>query len=229
MSSETLTAAESSGGPEPAAGFEGDQRDETLGGVVRGYVDKVRGGNLGALPAVLGIVVLGAPVHGPPAGHLPHPAQPDQPAAAGRPHHPAGDGAGVRAPARRDRPVRRRGQRRVRRRPRQAAGRDGIPVVGRRAGGDRHRRGDRSVHRQPGGDHRHPVVRGHPGAVPGLAGRDAAADRPGRHGARPGPCRQRFQQLDDAGVAGLGPGRRSSCCSTRPCSSTRGDASGRRD
>jgi ABC-type xylose transport system permease subunit len=59
MTSNTLTAAEASGSGKPAGGFEGDQRDGTIGGAVRGYVNKVRGGDLGALPAVLGIVALG--------------------------------------------------------------------------------------------------------------------------------------------------------------------------
>ncbi|MCZ2818270.1 sugar ABC transporter permease [Modestobacter sp. VKM Ac-2984] len=59
MSSNTLTAAEASGPQKPAAGFEGDRQDNTLGGAVRGYVDKLRGGDLGALPAVLGIITLG--------------------------------------------------------------------------------------------------------------------------------------------------------------------------
>ncbi|MGX5655809.1 sugar ABC transporter permease [Geodermatophilus nigrescens] len=49
--------------PEPSgaapAGFEADRPDNSVSGVVRGYVDKVRGGDLGALPAVLGIVALG--------------------------------------------------------------------------------------------------------------------------------------------------------------------------
>jgi ABC-type xylose transport system permease subunit len=51
------TSAQEPGGA--PAGFEADQRDSSLGGLVRGYVDRVRGGDLGALPAVLGIVVLG--------------------------------------------------------------------------------------------------------------------------------------------------------------------------
>jgi D-xylose transport system permease protein len=45
------------GGAAPA-GFEGDRANDSVGGVIRGYVDRVRGGDLGALPAVLGIVVL---------------------------------------------------------------------------------------------------------------------------------------------------------------------------
>jgi D-xylose transport system permease protein len=44
--------------PAPQSGFEGDSTDGSVGGVLRGYVDKVRGGDLGALPAVAGIVVL---------------------------------------------------------------------------------------------------------------------------------------------------------------------------
>ncbi|MGY1712570.1 sugar ABC transporter permease [Geodermatophilus sp. SYSU D00758] len=59
MSSETVTAAEASGPGRPAAGFEGDQHDASLAGAARGYVDKLRAGDLGALPAILGIVVLG--------------------------------------------------------------------------------------------------------------------------------------------------------------------------
>ncbi|WP_456598864.1 sugar ABC transporter permease [Blastococcus sp. SYSU DS0616] len=59
MSSNTLTAAEASGPHKPAAGFEGDRQDNSLGGAVRGYVNKLRAGDLGALPAILGIVVLG--------------------------------------------------------------------------------------------------------------------------------------------------------------------------
>jgi ABC-type xylose transport system permease subunit len=60
MASETLSTPTS--GQEPGgapAGFEADRRDDTVGGIVRGYIDKVHGGDLGALPAVLGIVVLG--------------------------------------------------------------------------------------------------------------------------------------------------------------------------
>jgi D-xylose transport system permease protein len=59
MSSNTIsteTGAQEPGGA--PAGFEGDRRDTSLRGIVRAYVDKVRGGDLGALPAVLGIVVL---------------------------------------------------------------------------------------------------------------------------------------------------------------------------
>jgi ABC-type xylose transport system permease subunit len=58
MSSNTLpaTGAPASGTSE---GFEADRTEESVGGVVRAYVDRVRGGDLGALPAVLGILVLG--------------------------------------------------------------------------------------------------------------------------------------------------------------------------
>ncbi|HEV7187083.1 MAG TPA: ABC transporter permease [Blastococcus sp.] len=44
--------------PAPQSGFEGDVVDDSVGGYVRGYVNRVRGGDLGALPAVAGIVVL---------------------------------------------------------------------------------------------------------------------------------------------------------------------------
>ncbi|NEK85700.1 ABC transporter permease [Blastococcus saxobsidens] len=59
MSSNTLTAAEASGPHKPAGGFEGDRQDNTVRGVAQGYLNKLRAGDLGALPAVLGIVVLG--------------------------------------------------------------------------------------------------------------------------------------------------------------------------
>ncbi|WP_426566726.1 sugar ABC transporter permease [Angustibacter sp. McL0619] len=39
--------------------FTGDERAVTLGGATREYVDKLRGGDMGALPAVLGLIVLG--------------------------------------------------------------------------------------------------------------------------------------------------------------------------
>jgi D-xylose transport system permease protein len=46
------------GTPAPQSGFEGDVVDDSVGGYVRGYLNRVRGGDLGALPAVAGIVVL---------------------------------------------------------------------------------------------------------------------------------------------------------------------------
>jgi ABC-type xylose transport system permease subunit len=60
MSSNTLPTTTSEQEPGGAAsGFEGDRTADSVGGVVRAYLDRVRGGDLGALPAVLGIVVLG--------------------------------------------------------------------------------------------------------------------------------------------------------------------------
>jgi ABC-type xylose transport system permease subunit len=60
MSSNTLSTPTSEQEPGGApGGFEGDRKDASLSGLLQGYVDKVRGGDLGALPAVLGIVVLG--------------------------------------------------------------------------------------------------------------------------------------------------------------------------
>src|SRR5919202_5281208 len=44
--------------PAPQSGFEADRTDGSVGGYLRGYVNKVRGGDLGAIPAVAGIVAL---------------------------------------------------------------------------------------------------------------------------------------------------------------------------
>ena len=44
--------------PAPQSGFEGDVLDNSVGGVLRGYVNKIRGGDLGALPAIAGIIAL---------------------------------------------------------------------------------------------------------------------------------------------------------------------------
>ena len=41
------------------SGFEGDRTADSIGGAARAYIDRVRGGDLGALPAILGIVALG--------------------------------------------------------------------------------------------------------------------------------------------------------------------------
>src|SRR5215207_1776818 len=54
--SESTSAQEPGGAP---SGFEGDRQADSLGASARAYVDRVRGGDLGALPAILGIVVLG--------------------------------------------------------------------------------------------------------------------------------------------------------------------------
>jgi D-xylose transport system permease protein len=59
MSSNTVTTSSVEPGDAPPAGFEGDRQDNTVGGVVRGYLNKVKGGDLGALPAILGIIALG--------------------------------------------------------------------------------------------------------------------------------------------------------------------------
>src|SRR3954468_177649 len=53
----TPTSAQEPGGA--PSGFEADRSADSLGASVRAYVDRVRGGDLGALPAILGIVVLG--------------------------------------------------------------------------------------------------------------------------------------------------------------------------
>lgn len=54
--SQPTSAQEPGGAP---SGFEDDRSADSLGASVRAYVDRVRGGDLGALPAVLGILVLG--------------------------------------------------------------------------------------------------------------------------------------------------------------------------
>ena len=51
------TSAQEPGGS--PSGFEGDRQADSLGASARAYIDRVRGGDLGALPAILGIVVLG--------------------------------------------------------------------------------------------------------------------------------------------------------------------------
>jgi ABC-type xylose transport system permease subunit len=57
--SSTISTTTSSQGPGGASsGFEADQSAESVGGAFRAYVNRVRGGDLGALPAVLGIVAL---------------------------------------------------------------------------------------------------------------------------------------------------------------------------
>src|SRR4051795_6408470 len=53
----TPTSAQEPGGA--PSGFEGDQSADSFSASARAYVDRVRGGDLGALPAILGIVVLG--------------------------------------------------------------------------------------------------------------------------------------------------------------------------
>jgi D-xylose transport system permease protein len=44
--------------PAPQSGFESDSTDGSVRGALQAYVDRVRGGDLGALPAVAGIIVL---------------------------------------------------------------------------------------------------------------------------------------------------------------------------
>ncbi|PWW23644.1 D-xylose transport system permease protein [Geodermatophilus normandii] len=58
--SSTLSAPTSAQEPGGApSGFEADRSADSFGASVRAYVDRVRGGDLGALPAILGIVALG--------------------------------------------------------------------------------------------------------------------------------------------------------------------------
>src|SRR3954454_2437773 len=54
--SETTSSQEPGGAP---SGFEADQSADSVSGTFRAYFDRVRGGDLGALPAILGIMALG--------------------------------------------------------------------------------------------------------------------------------------------------------------------------
>jgi len=56
MAQDTSTVSSGESGGQP--GFEGDRPETTVSGALRAYIDRVRGGDLGALPAVLGIIVL---------------------------------------------------------------------------------------------------------------------------------------------------------------------------
>ncbi len=53
-----MTTTSSDASSVAGADFSGDQRATTLSGATREYVDRLRGGDMGALPAVLGLVVL---------------------------------------------------------------------------------------------------------------------------------------------------------------------------
>jgi D-xylose transport system permease protein len=58
--SSTISAPTSAQEPGGApSGFEADRSADSFGASVRAYVDRVRGGDLGALPAILGILALG--------------------------------------------------------------------------------------------------------------------------------------------------------------------------
>jgi D-xylose transport system permease protein len=58
MSSNVVSTSTLEPGGATPSGFEGDQHDGSVRGALRAYTDKLRAGDLGALPAVLGIVVL---------------------------------------------------------------------------------------------------------------------------------------------------------------------------
>ena len=80
--------------------------DAAIADAVRDYVYKVRSGEPGALPSILGLVIL-APIFSQVSGRFLTPEQHRQPARPGRLHRDHRPGPGVRAAARRDRPVRR--------------------------------------------------------------------------------------------------------------------------
>ena len=91
----------------------GSGQEGGLGDQVRAWWQRVRGGDMGALPAVGGFVVLSI-LFTRPQPVLPHRAQLREPADPGGDARHARHGARVRAAARRDRPVRRRHGRRRR-------------------------------------------------------------------------------------------------------------------
>jgi D-xylose transport system permease protein len=59
MSSATSATTSSQEPGDAPSGFEADQSADSVSGTFRAYFDRVRGGDLGALPAILGIVALG--------------------------------------------------------------------------------------------------------------------------------------------------------------------------
>ena len=203
MTTQTQPSAGSDapGEPEPPAGS-----SVGLGDIVRAYLTKVRGGDLGSLPAILGLIVLVVVFSA-----LKPDRFPSQFNVANLLNQSAAivvlvDGPGVRAPARRDRPVGRlhrrhgggghgRGDDRARLALDPVA--DRLPA---------HRCGDRHDHRLAGGQAGHPVVRGDPGVLPRSAGRDAGDHRRGRHHRLPQRGHPRAQQRPDARLARLDPG-----------------------
>ena len=181
-----------------------------VGDYFRTYVQRVRSGDMGSLPAVAGLIVLVVVfwILHPQlrlAGQLLRPAQ------AVLADHLHRDGAGLRAAARRDRPGRGHRGRRLRHPDGPAVGRLRLAVAGRdrrRAGV---RPGDRDGHRLAVRQGAHPVLRGDPGAVPRLPGRVAVlrAERQGRARQHLHQRQLHHQPLQrpDVGLAGLAAGR----------------------
>ncbi len=191
-----------------------------LSGEFRGYIARLRGGDTGSVPAVLGLIVLVAlftilqPQELRDQGQLRQPADPE------RAHHLHRDGPGLRPAAGRDRPVGRLHGRHGRRGPGRPDGPARRAVVAGHPRGTPHRRGHRPAHRPARRAPRHPVVRRHPGVVPRAAGRAAPRHRRGRHdpGRQSRHLRAHEQQPD--AVAGLAavPARDRGLCGASRCS-----------
>ena len=169
---------------EPAPSTPTGRRPQaTLGDIVRDYVTKVRGGDVGALPAVARPDRAGRScsrscgridVH-----QRVQLRQPDPP---GRGRHRPRDGPGLRAAARRDRPV---GRLSPAASPPRVMGvvmtNHGWPWVPALVAGLLTGAVIGLIDRPAGRAARHPVVRRHAGLLPGPAGRAAADHRRGRH------------------------------------------------
>ncbi len=110
---ETNVAADARPADERPAGSPSTSRSAPSATPSRGWIGKLRTGDPGALPSVLGLIVLALIFI---AGHRPLPlgVQHRQPPRAGRLHRRDRAGAGLRAAARRDRPVGRHGGRHLR-------------------------------------------------------------------------------------------------------------------
>ena len=113
MSATSETAPPAKGaGPERASSFSLDVERQTVAGAFRAYIGKLRSGDPGALPSVLGLVVL-VIIFAQVSDRFLIEEQHRQPARPGRLHRGHRHGPGLRAAARRDRPVGRHDRRHV--------------------------------------------------------------------------------------------------------------------
>ena len=188
----------------------------TLGSIARDYVAKVRGGDIGSLPAVLGLLVLVVvfstlrPDTFPGAFNFANLINQSAVVVVlamglvfvlllGEIDLSAGYTGGTAAAV---------------------TGivmtRHGWPAVPSLARRHPHRRRHRPGHRVAGGPARHPVVRRDPGVLPRPPGRAAGHDRRGRHHRLPQRGRARAEQRPDADLARLDPHRRRAARVRRP-------------
>ena len=125
----------------PAASTTTTRQAATIGDSARDYLNRLRGGDMGSLPAILGLVVLFVVFSSLHDTFLTTYNMANLVIQAGSIMRP-GDGPGLRPAARRDRPVRRRRRRRLRHDHRADAHRPRLALVGGDPG--RHRRAARS-------------------------------------------------------------------------------------